>query len=878
MLKSTIQGVVGACSRHPWPVIAAALILSLLSGIYAARNFAISTDISMLISPDLPWRQREIALEKAFPERAEMILVVVDGPTPELAQAAGRALAERLSAETKLIRAVKQPGASEFFRKNGLLLLPTEEVRQVTGKLAKAEPLISVLARDPSLRGLNDVLSMALFGVQRGDLSLDAMTRPLTMAAGTVEGALAGRPAHFSWQALLNGRPPKPGELRSLIEVWPVLDFSAIEPGKAASDAIRRAAADLQLTQKFGAQVRLTGPVPISDEEFGTVKDGAVVNSLVTLIIVLAILWLALRSPKIILAVALNLLAGLAITFALGLFMVHTLNLISVAFAVLFIGLGVDFGIQFSMRYRTERHKVDDLREALRRGAGEVGAPLTLAATATAVGFLSFLPTDYRGVSELGQIAGLGMFIAFITSITLLPALLAVLNPSGEQDTVGYKTLAPIDRFQQRYRMPIVIATLAVAIAGLPLLMSMRFDFNPFNLRSPDVESVATYLELRRDPDLGASSITVMVPSNGQARAVAERLEKLPEVASTRTLASFVPENQQQKLELIKSAKTALGEALSATPEPPPSDAELVTSLKETADALNEAAPANASGPGAEGARRLAAALTKLAGADSAMRERVQAAFVTPLKIALAGLSDSLQARPVTLAALPPDLVRAWTTPDNRTRVEVLPKGDPSDNEVLRRFARAVLAVEPTAIGGPISILESGDTIVLAFVEAGALALVVITLLLWIVLRRLGDVVLTLVPLLLAGAITLEICVLIGLPLNFANIIALPLLLGIGVAFMIYYTMAWRAGEADLLQTPLTRAVIWSALTTATAFGSLWLSQHPGTSSMGKLLALSLVTTLAAALLFQPALMGPPRSTTGASPGPDPGTDTKPKA
>jgi predicted RND superfamily exporter protein len=170
-----------------------------------------------------------------------------------------------------------------------------------------------------------------------------------------------------------------------------------------------------------------------------------------------------------------------------------------------------------------------------------------------------------------------------------------------------------------------------------------------------------------------------------------------------------------------------------------------------------------------------------------------------------------------------------------------------------------VLAVEPRASGGPISILESGHAVVRAFVEAGLWAFVSIAILLWIVLRRLTDVLLTLIPLLLAGVVTLEICVLIGLQLNFANIIALPLLLGVGVAFKIYYIMAWRAGQTGLLQSALTRAVMFSALTTATAFGSLWLSSHPGTSSMGKLLALSLVTTLAAAVLFQPVLMGPPR-------------------
>jgi predicted RND superfamily exporter protein len=170
-----------------------------------------------------------------------------------------------------------------------------------------------------------------------------------------------------------------------------------------------------------------------------------------------------------------------------------------------------------------------------------------------------------------------------------------------------------------------------------------------------------------------------------------------------------------------------------------------------------------------------------------------------------------------------------------------------------------VLAIAPTASGGPIAILKSGDTVVHAFVAAGLWAFLSIAILLWIVLRRFVDVLLTLIPLLLAGVVTLEICVLIGLKLNFANIIALPLLLGVGVAFKIYYIMAWRAGQTGLLQSALTRAVIFSAMTTGTAFGSLWLSSHPGTSSMGKLLALSLVCTLAAAVLFQPVLMGPPR-------------------
>jgi predicted RND superfamily exporter protein len=241
------------------------------------------------------------------------------------------------------------------------------------------------------------------------------------------------------------------------------------------------------------------------------------------------------------------------------------------------------------------------------------------------------------------------------------------------------------------------------------------------------------------------------------------------------------------------------------------------------------------------------------------VRTQVADAFLKPLKTALDDLKDLVQAHTVTLDLVPHEIVEQWQTADGRARVEVLPKGDPNDNDTIRKFATAVRTAQPDAIGGPISILESGDTVVQAFFEAGGWALISIAILLWIVLRKFGDVLLTLVPLLLAGIVTLELCVLLELPLNFANIIALPLLLGIGVAFKIYYIMAWRAGQTDLLQSSLTRAVFYSALTTATAFGSLWLSSHPGTSSMGKLLALSLLTTLAAAVLFQPVLMGKPR-------------------
>jgi hypothetical protein len=451
------------------------------------------------------------------------------------------------------------------------------------------------------------------------------------------------------------------------------------------------------------------------------------------------------------------------------------------------------------------------------------------------------------------------MLIAFISSITVLPAILKLINPPGESEPVGYAFLAPVDRFLEDHRYWIVGGTIAISLAGLPLLYFLHFDFNPMNLRNPKAESIATFLDLRKDPNTGANAINVMTRSDDEAKKIEEKLSKLPEVLRVQSLTSFVPDDQPAKLKLIAQGARVLGPALNPeSVDDPPTDQENVDSLKSSVNALRTTAGDN-KGPGAIASRRLADALDKLANSDEATRNKAQAIFVDPLKIVLEQLKNFLQAKPVTLDNLPPVIVNSWKAKDGLMRVEALPKGDPNDNDNLRRFASAVLVAEPTAIGGPVSILKSGDTVVSAFIHAGTYALLVIGLLLWITLKRITDVLLTLIPLLVAGAVTMEICVLIKLPLNFANIVALPLLLGIGVAFKIYYIVAWRSGRTNLLQSSLTRAIFFSALTTATAFGSLWLSSHPGTSSMGKLLALSLVTTLCAVLLFQPALMGKPR-------------------
>jgi hopanoid biosynthesis associated RND transporter like protein HpnN len=854
MLQSWINRGVGYCVRRFRAVIAAALLLAALSVVYAANHFAIDTDINDLLSAKLPWRQQEIAYDAVFPQNVDLILIDVGAAAPETAEAAARELLKSLVNKPDVFRSVGNTMDSPFFRRNGLLFLPPDQVNGFSGQLTTIKPFIAGLVQDPSLRGLAKSLVDILNYAKLRNTPLDTMASSLNLAAATLEGTAQGQVAEFSWKAVLNGAPT-PLDLHRYIEIWPVLDQHALEPGGRATAAIRDIIKQLGLQQKFGAKTILTGPVIISDNEFAGVHEGIVFNSAVTGGIILLILWLALRSLRLVGAVAVNLAAGLVITAAGGILMVGALNPISLAFAVLFVGLGADFAIQYTVRYRNERHENKDLEHALSGSAEWVGIPLTLAALAAAAGFLSFTPTAYSGLAQLGIIAGFGMLVAYVSSLTLLPALIRAVNPAPEPKSLSLPALAPADAFLKRHRIAVIVATVLIVAAGLPALPKLQFNFNPLALENQASPALAALFRLGQDIPLNTAEI---LTQPDDVAAITAKLAAIPEVASTWTIDSFVPADQDQKLPPIESAGSTLGPVLHGSPGPAPTDDENIAGLKQAMQALQDIA-GQQQGAGADAARRLAAALDKLAQADTTQRSLATAAFINPLHVDLDDVGQSLTPEPVTRSSLPPDLVGDWVAPDGRVRIEVWPKGDANDNATVSRFARAVQAVYPGATGEAIGSTEWGETIVTAFAEAAGLALVSIAVLLWIVLRRVTDVLVTLIPLLVAGCVTLEICALTKFQLNYANIIALPVLLGIGVAFKIYYVTAWRRGQSKFLQSVLTHAVFYSTLLTATAFGSLWLSNQPGISSMGKLLALSLACTLTSAALFQPALMGEPR-------------------
>jgi len=857
---SLIGRTVAASARYPWIVLSVAAVLTLAALVFTAKNFAMTADPGQLISQRLDWRQRELAFASAFPQLTDLTMVVVDGATPELADDAARRLVAALKDRRGLFQTVRWPSGGPFFDREGLLFLSLKDARASTDGLIKAAPQLVRLRADQSLRGVLVVLSDMLTAVKTGEVSLKDIEPALTAFSDTFEDAAAGRPAFFSWRTFFIDRKTTSRETRHILLVQPVMNYAALEPGAAASDAIRHIAWSLGLDAEHGVSVRLTGPVPLADEEFASLAQDIHLVLGAMLAALLGILWLAVRSARVVLAIMVTTVIGLVLTAACGLLVIGRFNLISVAFIPLFVGLGVDLSIQMSVRALAERLVHPTREAALVEAGSSIGRALALSAVAIGTGFFAFLPTSYVGVAELGAIAGFGMVVAFGLTIVLLPALLVLLRfGPPRMAEVRFTMFTPVDRFVNRHRRGVLAFALVAGVVAMALLPLVRFDFDPLDLKNRNAESMTTLQVLAADPDWTPYAINVLAPSLVEAQALSQRLAALPDVSRVVTLQSFVPKDQKDKLELVDDAASVLETALEDVSfRAAPTDEELQKRLASTVTALRSTASQTEEGPASRAMQRLADALDRLKAATPDVRARAQRAVTVPLAVMLEQIRTQLKASPVSIETLPPDLVGEWMTKDGRARIQVLPSSGRTDNEFLRRFSTAVLNVAPNATGAPISTSGSGDSVVEAFLQAGVYSAIVIVVLLALVLRRATDVMLTMAPVLLSGLLTFATCGVLDLPLNFANIIALPLLFGVGVAFNIYFVTAWRAGETAMLESSLMRAVVFSALTTATAFGALWLSSHPGTASMGRLLMISLGWELVVTILVRPALLAHP--------------------
>jgi hopanoid biosynthesis associated RND transporter like protein HpnN len=851
-------------------VVLVAVMLTPLLGAYTQRNLGVNADMASMVSNDLPHRVLELEYERRFPILYENLVVVVDAPTPEEAAAAAQAIARRMEADPARYHHVFYP-EGEFFERNALLYADTDDVEHFVDRLATTQPYLAALTADGSLRGLTKMMIRGVEAARDGDAPGPELARMMGRFSTAIAAYESRRPYRASWAEIIAGDADAPPR-RRIIVVQPVLDLSNVLAAAAPIRHVRHLIEELRLDPNR-IHVRVTGDMALAYDELTTLQSQTVIASLASFIIVAITMGMAFRSVRLTVVALTNMVVGLVFTMSFATVAVGHLNMVSVAFAVLFIGLSDDYGIHFCMRYRELVGLGRSHSEALRETASDAGTSISICALTTATAFYAFVPTEFRGVAELGLISGTGMFINVLLCFTLLPALVTLVAPRGQRKGGHATTALPVGALQESHlpalpvRHPRLVAggAFLLAFAAASLVPFAYFDGNPLHVRDPQAESVQAFRDLLREGTGSLLDVSVIVDDPKQAAGLVERLRALPTVRSATVITDYVPDHQREKIAILNDAAflmmpatTSTGTAAHLTLD------EQLASLRALSVALDELVShgdADASlVEHAAGLRndidRLLAALSNL---DAAHAIRgLEEALLGTLPAQLDLLRRVLAPEPITVDTLPAALRERLVSADGSMRIEIAPRDDLADEAALARFIESVRGVAPRATGGAVGVYEGKRAIVHAFQQAFALAVVAIAVLLLLLWRNVADTLLAMVPLALAAIFTTALGVLLDIPFNFADVIVLPLLFGLGVNSGIHLVERWRLGDVDiehLLDTSTARAVIYSSVNTVGSFGTLGFATHRGIASMGQLLAIGVALTVICNLLVLPALI-----------------------
>ena len=856
--------------NHPVAVLVIIGVLTFFAGRYAVNHLSIDTDTQDMIAPDAPFQQNRRHFEKAFAQDMHTLLLVIESDTPELTKAATKRLGRLLMADKTHFDSVYNPSENDFFHRNGLLYLEPQDLQALSGNLSQAQPFIGRISQEPNLTGFFSIFEDALSSTDKTqELPID-LASLIDKVTSALHKSINGEHALLSWEALiadhkLSGKDGGKG----FITVSPKFDYTQIRPAEHAIEAVRRAINEIQQPGLPAVKVWVTGEVGLEDDELVGMSSGTFNACIFSVVLVLVILLVAYRSVLFTLATLFTLALGMVFCGAFAAFAVKELNLISVAFAVSNIGLGVEYAIHFCLRYKDNLLHHVHRERAIRSTLISTGPSLLLCAGTTSIGLYAFVPTDYKGVSELGLLAGTSLFICLLVTLTVLPALLRFIPvPTKLEPTSTHPFLATLAEkmatFTLHYAKPISIATLLIAILSVVLVFKVKTDFNPINLRDPNTESVIAFKNLNKNPDTTPMTLTVLAADAAKAKAMEQKLIALATVDKTVSLFDFIPAAQPEKLTTIEDMAMMLGSqsqgfpALKPDNDPVPGINRLITAITNSLPGKTDAHEIAALSAFKKELQDMLIELdARQQPSQRQFVEKIQTTLLGTLPNAMNELLVGMNAREITLADLPADIKERWLSKEGWHRIQIFPKKDLNDLDNLQQFITDVQSVAPETTDLPIIYWESMKEVIGSFQKAITIALITIALLLFAIRRNVTDTLLVMTPLILAGLFTMASTVLTHTPINYANIIALPLLLGLGVDNGIHMVEKLHhslSEKQNIYQSSTARAMFYGALTTASSFAGLAFSPHEGIASMGLIITIGIFWIMVCTFIVLPAL------------------------
>lgn len=893
---AVVKRVLTVVLARPWLVVLVFLLASLCSWHYTSSQLGINADPAAMLDQNLPFLQQEKTISAQFPVFNDSLLVVLRGHDQRQLRQQARQVYQRLQAQPELYPYVFWPAAEAWFQDHALLFQDAAAIQQLSDQLSAAQPLLAMLAEDTSANGL---LQLLLLLQTHADTDSAAALAPLYAQISSALLSINSDPAttdiSVDWQQLLAGKlgqnagtqPDQsnsatssaatiPSAARELIVVQPRLDSGRVLSARVAIEQLQEIRHQLGLSTALtdsSVSMQITGAVALKHEELLSTMQGAVRAGVLATLMVAVLLWLALRSVWMLLAAFLTLTAGFLLTAAFATWAVQEINLITIAFVVLYIGLGINYSIHFILRYQEQLVQQPQRAQAIMSTGQLLVGALSLSAITTMVGFFAFIPTSYQGVAQLGLIAGCSIPITMLAHYTLMPALLHLLPSPAPRRLRSSASGNWLDLPLQHRRL-LLSATAFVALLAVSSAVQIRFDSDPLNLRDQQSESVQTVRQLLRDGSGDFRSLMISASDREQALQLSAKLRQVPSVDRVLNAQRLIPGDQQDKLWQLEDLRFLLGDAiLEQDWQLAPVDADILFEQMQTLLAQLQSQPQaqqqHADDDPAQdqlhiAQTRLATALERLLAernvhADTQLAADINQHLLGELPELLSQLQNMLSvSAPVGVEDLPARLREQWIAADGSWLIRIYPAADANQLQQLETFLAEVRQVSDQVTGTVVKQIESGRAISSSFYQALLTALVAISLLLLLLLRSLLMTIRILIPLLLGGCLTMAAMVLLDVPLNFANIIALPLLLGVAVDNGIHLVWRQRLGQlphGNVLRTATARAIVFAGLTSVISFGNLGFSGHVGTASMGILLATGLLIMIVCTLLVLPALL-----------------------
>jgi hopanoid biosynthesis associated RND transporter like protein HpnN len=855
----------------PGLLLCSVFILAVLAVQYTSTHLSINTDTAELIAPDAPFQINRRNFEKEFGQELHTLLLVVESSSPELTKAAAQRLARELRADPEHFTKVYRPDENPFFHRNGLLYLETDKLQDFSITLAQAQPFIGRISQDPSLNGFFSIFEDALHAeTKTQEVPIDLFSL-IDKVSHSLHNTLNGETDLLSWQKLIaENNITKEQSDKAFLIISPKFDYSQILPVEPAINAIHQAIQKIQDPNLPEVKVWITGEVGLEHDEMAGMSQGTFTASVFSLILVLVILLIAYRSWMLMVATLVTLAFGMIFCGLFASIAVKQLNLISVAFAVSNIGLGVEYAIHFCLRYRDnlDLHGRDKTK-AIRAALISTSPSLILCAVTTSIGLYAFIPTDYQGISELGLLAGTSLFICLFITLTVLPVILKVLPLPPVHELHGEMPGASqfsslLATFTLHYAKPITFTTILLAVIAVYFVFQVKTDFNPVNLRDPHTESVIAFKELMRDKDASPMTLTVLAKSEAEARATQKKLLQLKTVNKTISLFDFVPEQQEDKLLVIDEMAMTLGfrsqlfPQLKVGTDPLPSIKRMIAAIDDSLPKKTNAVEIKSLLAFKHELQDVLIELdARLQPDRGVFIEKIQTSLLGTLPSVMNELLASFNAEQIKPENIPLEIKERWLSSNGLYRIQIYPKYDLNDLANLQAFITEVQSVSPDTTDLPVMYWESMKAVISSFQEAIIIALVAIAVLLLFIRRSIVDTLLVMAPLVLAGLFTMASTVFTGTPINFANIIALPLLMGLGVDNGIHMVEKLHhslAEDQNIYQSSTARGMFYGALTTISSFVGLAFSPHQGISSMGLVITIGIFWIMTCTFVVLPAL------------------------